>query len=119
MRKQFIQTAIEEASKSQQLFKHGAIVVKNKKIISIGHNKVTSKCPSHMHSIHAEMAAIKQSHEKSKLSNSHVYVVRITNMGLADSKPCINCQHFMKMHGITRVFYSTGNVHEFESMFID
>ena len=108
MKTQFIQHAIEEAKRSQQNFKHGAILVKKNKMISSGHNKVTKKCPSHMFSIHAEMAAIKQSSDSNGLANTHIYVVRINNDGLADSKPCINCQHFMKLHGISRVFYSTG-----------
>lgn len=109
MKSQFIQYAIQEAEKSQQNFKHGAILVKKNKMISSGHNKVTRKCPSHMFSIHAEMAAIKHSSEsQGTLTNTHIYVVRINNDGLADSKPCTNCQHFMKLHGITRVFYSTG-----------
>ena len=119
MKNQFIHYAMEEAEKSQQNFKHGAILVKHNKMISRGHNKVTRKCPSHMFSIHAEMAAIKQSSESQTLANTHIYVVRISNSGLADSKPCSNCQQFMKLHGITRVFYSTGiHNNEFNSLYI-
>ena len=108
MKDRFIQHAIKEAKKSQQNFKHGAILVKKNKMISSGHNKVTKKCPSHMFSIHAEIAAIKHSSDSNGLTDTHIYVVRINNDGLADSKPCANCQHFMKLHGISRVFYSTG-----------
>jgi len=120
MKKQFILKAIEEAERSHQNFKHGAILVKNKKILSSGHNHVTKRCPSHMHSVHAEMDAIKQSTDKSSvIQNSHIYVVRINKCGLADSKPCCLCQHFMKMHGISRVFYSTGSTDdEFASLYI-
>lgn len=119
MKKQFILKAIEEAERSAQNFKHGAILVKNNKVLAVGHNHVTKKCPSHMHSVHAEMAAIKQSSEKpSTIQNAHIYVVRINSCGLADSKPCCLCQQFMKMHGISRVFYSTGKEDDFASLYI-
>ena len=119
MKAQFIQHAIEEAQKSQQNFKHGAILVKKNRMISGGHNKVTRKCPSHMFSIHAEMAAIKHSSGSIGLAKTHLYVVRINNEGLADSKPCTDCQHFMKLHGISRVFYSTGlPTKEIDSLYI-
>lgn len=120
MKKQFILKAIEEANRSDQNFKHGAILVKNKKVVATGHNHVTKKCPAHMHSVHAEMAAIKQSKEKSSvINNSHIYVVRVNSCGLADSKPCCLCQQFMKMHGVSRVFYSTGKGQDdFASLYI-
>jgi tRNA(Arg) A34 adenosine deaminase TadA len=117
MRKEFISKAIEQAERSSQNFKHGAIIVKNKKIISLGHNKISSKVPSHLYSIHAEMAAIKGSSKN--VTNSHCYVVRVNTYGLAESKPCEKCQQFMKMHGVTRVFYSTGSkLEEFKSLYI-
>jgi|TARA_B110000046_G_C12628067_1_gene247485 tRNA(Arg) A34 adenosine deaminase TadA len=119
MKQQFIVRAMEEAQRSDQNFKHGALLVKNRKIISQGHNRTTTKCPSHMFSIHAEIAAIKQFSEKINIQNSHIYVVRINNQSsLADSKPCYNCQHFMKLHGISRVFYSTGKENEFNNLYI-
>lgn len=119
MKKQFILKAIEEAKRSSQNFKHGAILVKNKKVIAVGHNRVTKRCPSHMYSVHAEMAAIQQSNNKpSSIQNAHIYVVRINNCGLADSKPCCLCQQFMKIHGISRVFYSTGIDYDLASLYI-
>lgn len=119
MRQVIVKMAIEEATRSAQHFKHGAVVVRNGKIISTGHNKVTTKCPSHMYSIHAEMAAIKHSNERCGLVDSHIYVVRINKCGLADSKPCANCQRFMKLHGVSRVYYSTGDTaQQFKSLYI-
>lgn len=118
MKKHFICKAIEQAEKSSQNFKHGAILVKNNKIVSFGHNKVTQKGPSHLYSVHAEMAAIKHSTNLHKISNSHVYVVRINRCGLAESKPCEKCQQFMRLHGVSRVFYSTGVDDEFKSLYI-
>ena len=105
-----IDTAYEEAKRSAQNHKHGAVLVRSGKIVATGHNKVTRKVPSHMFSIHAEMAAIKASHQKCMLADSQIYVVRVNKeMNLADSKPCELCQRFMKHHGISRVFYSTNS----------
>ena len=120
MKKSFVDLAISEAERSYQNFKHGAIVVRSGKVISSGHNKVSSRCPNHMYSIHAESAAIKNCSEKTGcLTNSHVYVVRINKTGLAGSQPCSKCQRFMKLHGVSRVFYSTGRREQmWDSMYI-
>ena len=117
MKKAIVDIAVDEALRSGQNMKHGAVIVRSGKILSSGHNKVTNKGPSHMFSCHAEMAAIKQSTKRGALQDAHLYVVRINNCGLADSKPCCNCQRFMKIHGISRVFFST-NSGTFDSMYI-
>ena len=120
MRKQqqLLDIAQQEAQKSGQNFRHGAVLVKNGKIVSAGHNRVTSRPGSHVYSTHAEMAAIKHCSERT--SDAHLYVVRVRKCGaLADSKPCPRCQKFMKMHGIQRVFYSTGDDDDpFDSMYM-
>ena len=120
MKRAFLEMAVNEAERSYQNFKHGAILVKGGKVISTGHNKVSTRCPAHMYSIHAESAAIKNCTEKTgSLSNTHVYVVRINKTGLAGSLPCAKCQRFMKIHGVSRVFYSTGRRDQlWDSMYI-
>mgnify|MGYP001942874318 CR=1 FL=1 len=108
MKKGAIDAAIDMAYRSEQNFKHGAVVVQNGKVCSSGHNKVTCKI-SHLYSCHAEMAAINRFSDKTKtLTDAHMYVVRINKCGLADSKPCKKCMSYMKAHGISRVFFSTG-----------
>ena len=119
MRRNICDLAVQEAYRSGQNFKHGAVIVRSGKVLSSGHNKVTTRCPSHMYSIHAEMAAIKQSNVKNNLDMSHLYVVRVNKCGLAESKPCAKCQQYMRIHGIKRVFYSTGNGDEFDSMYLN
>ena len=119
MRKQFVDIAIDEAYKSFQNHKHGAVVVRGGKLIASGHNKVTTRCPSHMFSVHAEMAAIKHVSSRAELIDCHVYVVRVGKCGLARSDPCVLCQRFMKMHGVSRVFFSTGDeTKRFGSLYI-
>ena len=118
MKKLALDLAIDEANRSAQNHKHGAVVVQGGKVVASGHNKVTTRVPSHMYSKHAEMAAIDQFSSKTKtLNDACVYVVRIGKCGLADSTPCVLCQQFMKQRGIKRVFFSTGN-HSFGSMYI-
>ena len=117
MRKGIVDIAVDEALRSGQNHKHGAVVVRSGKVLSSGHNKVTNKGPSYLYSCHAEMAAIKQSADKKGLQDAHLYVVRINTCGLADSKPCCFCQRFMKIHGISRVFFST-NSGSIDSMYI-
>ena len=105
--------AEEVAGKSGQYQRHGAVVVQNGKIVSSGFNKSTGKYPS-MHTLHAEMAAIKMCNN---VIDSHVYVVRINNQGqLANSMPCKKCYRFMVKRKIARVWWSTGVGGEFDSM---
>lgn len=118
MKSYFIDAAIEEANRSRQNHKHGAVLVKCGKVISSGHNKVTGKLPSHMYSIHAEMAAIKDSNERCGLVDTHLYVVRMNKQGLAQSKPCKLCHQYMKRHGIRRVTYSNDE-NSLESMYLN
>jgi len=111
-----MQLAEDQAHKSSQNFKHGAVLVRNGKVISSGHNKVTTRCPSHMYSVHAEMAAIKQS-SSNELKDAQLYVVRVRKCGhVAESRPCRKCQQFMKLHGISRCYFTTDD--GFDSMYI-
>ena len=42
--------------------------------------------------------------------NVDVYVVRVKNEGITSmSKPCFHCANSLRMAGIRRVYYSTGN----------
>lgn len=112
MRSIAAEIAEEVASKSGQYQKHGAVVVQNGKVVSSGFNKSTGRYPS-MHTLHAEMAAIKMC---ANPADSHVYVVRVSSQGnLANSKPCKKCYRFMLKLGISKVWWSTGNGNEFES----
>lgn len=113
MRTHAAEVAEEAASKSGQYQKHGAVVVQNGKVISSGFNKTSGRHPS-MQSLHAEMAAIKMC---GNAIDSHVYVVRVNSRGnLANSMPCKRCYRFMVKHGISRVWWSTGNGNEFNSI---
>ena len=113
MRTVAAEVAEEVASKSGQYQRHGAVVVQNGKVISSGFNKTSGRYPN-MQTLHAEMAAIKMC---SSVIDSHVYVVRINNQGdLQNSRPCRRCYRYMLKHGISKVWWSTGEGNKFESM---
>jgi len=108
----FIDLATQEALKSTQNFKHGAVLVKNGKLVSKGYNHSSGNIQHEMWSVHAEMDAVMSSKITKRRSQKFadcykLYVVRVNSSGLADSKPCIRCQKFMKRFNIARVFYST------------
>ena len=107
-RRQFVDQCMEEAEKSDIGFRHGAVIIKNNKIVSRGYNKYTSHKPHHLRTVHAEMNAIKNA--KTDIENATLYVIRLSNLsenGLGPSCPCNKCQKFMKLHKIQKVIYST------------
>lgn len=116
----FIKEAINLAKKSSLGWKHGAIVVKDGKIIGRGTNYgYTSPLRGH-HSLHAEVDAIfnavRNIKNKKKIIGAELYVVnwyKYTNNKteiLRCSKPCNNCKRVIEMYGISKVYYSTGDL---------
>ena len=118
-RRQYVDQCIEEASRSDTHFQHGAVLIKNNKIISRGYNKYTGHKLHHLRTVHAEMNAIQNAVGKD-VENATMYVIRlsqITEDGLGSSCPCKKCTKFMKLHKIQKVVYSTGE--GFEKRFLD
>ena len=104
-----IHLAIDEAYKSRHKdFKHGAVLVKGKKIISTGYNQPS--CNTHMYkSIHAEMQTIINAKKTRQSIDKYcvLYVVRVTNSGmLALSKPCDHCMSLIKKNNIRNIIFS-------------
>ena len=109
-RQQYINKCMEEAEKSTVNFKHGAIIIKNNKVVSRGYNKYTGHQQHHLRTVHAEMNAIQNAGKNCE--NSTLYVIRLSNLtddGLGCSCPCHKCAKFMKLHKIQKVVYSTGD----------
>ena len=105
----YLQAAEHEAYKSTQNFRHGAVVVKDGKIIGYGHNNVSKTSHNSslaLHSTHAEVDALKNSGVNCE--NAKLFVVRVTKeCGMANSTPCARCRAYMKHRKISRVFYSS------------
>lgn len=102
--------AMDEAHKSDhESFKHGAVLVHGKDVLSTGCNKSLHK-NNIFHSLHAEMCAIKnfkKTRLKKKPTNLRMYVIRVNKTGdMLYSKPCDICQQIMKENGIYTCYYS-------------
>ena len=127
--KRLVLLARDEAFKSKMESKHGAIVVKNGRIISRAYNEWGSPTTkqlgtsqyslekgSYTYSVHAEVKAISIARFKlgDDLNRADLYIVRYspsnrgnTECSLTISKPCKYCMSVAKKNGINRVFYST------------
>lgn len=112
----FLQRARQLAFNSpNQIHRHGAVIVKGKKIISEGFNhKRWHLYMKNKLSVHAEIAAlshVKLKYDKKFLSQCDMYVVRLgnerTGRPLKYSKPCQCCSKAILKSGVRRVFYST------------
>jgi len=110
VREEYILEAISQALKSPLLRKHGAIVIKDNRVIARGFNRYIEACSIESKrrklSIHAEKDAL------SKVSNGDLVgtiliVIRISPKGdLIMSKPCLNCQKYIKRKKISVTYYS-------------
>lgn len=109
-----IKLAFQEADLSTGRYKLGAVVFKNKRILSSGCNQVRHKNnlhPKYLNwegSICAEKMAILSA--KRPLKGASILVVRKTpggKVGLA--RPCKTCVEYLRYVGITNVYYTTND----------
>lgn len=108
--KQFIDSAILEARKSNMGQKHGVVIVYKGKIVAKGYNHYIDYY-NHLFSIHAEVHVLmKLKKLKIDYSLCDMYVVRIGNNNctsdLRISKPCANCAKTIIKYGIRNIYYS-------------
>lgn len=105
--KRILKIASSEAEKSSHTYKLGAVVFKQGKVISRGHNKVNRGVSSHYGhwagSLHAELAAIIAA--RSDLTGTSILVART---GETLAKPCESCMAAIKEAGIKWVWYTDG-----------
>jgi len=103
----FLSHAVNVAANSEhQSFKHGAVLVKNGKILSEGVNRYTTEAHGQrVHSIHAEENALRGN--KKEAIGSTMYIARIASYGPAMSKPCFRCQMLLKNAGVRKVIYTS------------
>jgi len=106
-----LKTAIKQAERSNFKHRHGCVVFKGSKIISIGFNeirhcwKLDKKYKRWVNSLHAEQKAIIFSN--CNLKRSSLLVVRINKNGkLVNSKPCNLCLGIINDVGISNVYFS-------------
>lgn len=99
------------ASTSSCRFKHGAVVVKGGRVLSVGVNSqrndrdVYSTLPDGARQVHAEYAALRALGGDAR--GATVYVARVNNFGEARmSMPCSRCQTLLRLAGVKRVVYT-------------
>lgn len=88
--------------------KIGAAVVKGRKILSTGFNKLKTHplSPHPFKSCHAEFMAIKYL-DKDALEGATIYVFRKNKRGeIANSKPCPSCYQLIADSGIKEICYT-------------
>jgi len=111
MTNNILKTAIKEAYKSNHRQRHGCVIFKGSKIISVGFNEIRycsrldEKYKKWINSLHAEQKTILFS--DCSLKRCSLLVVRINRKGnLRNSKPCRVCMGLIKDVGISKVYYS-------------
>lgn len=111
--KRFLQKALELSELSSCHFKHGAIIVRNGNVVSVGINYLIndpyfledSVAAEHA-AVHAEVAAL-NSCRKADLEGATIYVARSNKKGdPMMSKPCPRCQKALKKRGVKKVCYT-------------
>ena len=115
MESKYVISAMEEALKSDCRCKHGAIIVKNGKIIARGHNKERgydehgATFPNKKITRHAEQNALLSCQDKKELRDADMYVVRVKMIAisknakndnkireeLSNSEPCSTCKQIL------------------------
>lgn len=106
-RAQYIAAAAAEARRSSCRNQHGAVLVRNRKIVARAHNKYVRgwhvRC-----SVHAEAAVLWQLSSRAACAGAlELYVVRVVDGRLALSLPCAQCQRLLARRAcVRRVFYS-------------
>lgn len=109
--KQYLKLAVNAALSSKERRKHGAVIVKSNRVLSIGVNKFRNHpdiIPEHLIktscSIHAEVDAL------NKIKNAKgakLYVARVNNQGQRMfSRPCNYCFKAIREAGIKEIVYT-------------
>jgi tRNA(Arg) A34 adenosine deaminase TadA len=101
-----LQLAINAASTVTGSFKHGAAVVYRKEVVAVGKNYPIDH--PRLHSMHAEMDALKKVPKKLRRQPLNIVVVRLSSDGeLRLSMPCPVCQKLLQKFKIPKIYYSS------------
>lgn len=98
---------IKVAQRSIQPYRHGAIIVKGKRLLSEGVNRDRTHPKSNQPTLltHAEFDAIQKAGDD--IRGAILYVTRVLADGtLAMSKPCVLCQDLINRCGLSEVVYT-------------
>jgi tRNA(Arg) A34 adenosine deaminase TadA len=101
--------AAQEALKSAETFRLGAVLMCDRHVVALGRNRNINPCGTS--SIHAEMDALWKAGRHLKRAKLHLVVVRVLrdDRTTACSKPCGVCTAALARRGIGKVTYTTGD----------
>lgn len=109
----FLEIAIKiaESNEHYDKWRHGAIIVRGGRVLSVGQNKLKNSVQVYEESnpcvsVHAEVDAIKRCKDT---RNATLYVARYAPSGAANSAPCHACRRMAAQHQIKRIIYSIDN----------
>lgn len=105
--KKFLLLAMQMAENSECSFRHGSVLVRGGRVLSVGFNKPRNSSSNTKHqSIHAEEDVIKRA--RTSIKGATLYVARINRNGDAMlSMPCIDCMRVLEASEIKAVYYTT------------
>lgn len=108
--RRWLNMATKIAHKSRERQRHGAVVVKNGNIVSVGHNKMVNhpnilgEFTKNKASLHAEVAALRNVKNPQGCT---IFVSRVMKSGeVGLSKPCPECQEYIDSVGVKKVIYT-------------
>ena len=102
-----VRMAEEQARKSAETFRLGAVLLRGRKVVACGRNRNDNACG--LDSIHAEMDAVFRAGAFRRGSGGHLVVVRILRNGeIACSRPCAACLSALAKRGVAKVTYADG-----------
>lgn len=109
----WLELARRVASASDQRNKHGAVIVRGGRVLSVGINKfrnhpdiIESEKIDEYCSVHAEVDALSRINSA---RGATIYVARVNNSGVSlISRPCGSCYSVISAGGISRIIYTTG-----------
>ena len=114
----YMEIAGDVAKNSTSHYLHGCVIVKGGVIISTGYNNYSKGKYRSIHSMHAEMDAIRKLPPlyKSRMISIDLIIIRINKEGLLrNSAPCCKClEHLSRMNSKTKyrlrhIYYSTAS----------
>lgn len=110
--KSFLSLAVKQAAASELHQQHGAVIVKNRRVLSVGINKQKNADIVTPHAInraeyftvHAEIDAINRC---ANTEGATIYIARVNKNGEERfSRPCDNCAKAIREAGIRVVIYT-------------
>lgn len=105
--KDFLRLAAKVAEHSDCSIRHGAVLVKNGRVLALGHNKKrnSSTCnDTKDYTVHAERDCL--SHAK-HTKGATLYITRINNgKAIRFSAPCAHCLQLLVKSGVKRVIFT-------------